>query len=157
MLEGVIVPTVEFPFTMPFTYHCTAVTGGPVTVGVKFCVSPPDRVTLVGVIVTEVGDVPPPLPGAWAIHPTQTSRADTTMHHKKIAGGNFRKGPSDEQKAIENVGGRKREVYSVTLMLSRSMGHVKFKACFDCPLRSDGSRWSHMSVFDNQARTFVSL
>ena len=38
---------------------------------------------------------------------------------------NFRTGPSDGEKAIENVGGRRREVYSVTVMLSRSMRTVK--------------------------------
>jgi len=127
------VPTVEFPFTMPFTYHCTAVTGGPVTVGVKFCVAPPDTVALVGAIVTVVGVVPPPLPGAWAMHPTQESRADTITDHDKTAGRNFRKGPSDEEKGIGNVAGERREVYSVRFMLSRSMGHVKSKACFDQP------------------------
>jgi hypothetical protein len=115
-----MVPTVEFPFTMPFTYHCTAVTGGPVTVGVKFCVAPPDTVALVGAIVTVVGVVPPPLPGAWAMHPTQESRADTTTDHDKIAGRNLRKGPSDEQKAIvkcwgEETGSVLREVHVVTL------------------------------------------
>lgn len=125
VLEGVIVPTVEFPFGKPFTYHSTPVTGGPVTVGVKFCVAPPDTVALVGEIVTLVGELPPPLPGAWAIQPTQDSRADTAMNHDKIAGKNFRKGPSDEKKDIENVGGRRREVYSVMVMLSRSLRPVK--------------------------------
>jgi hypothetical protein len=70
---------------------------------------------------------PPPLPGAWAMHPTQTSSADTAIDHDKIAGRNFRKGPSDEEKGIGNFGGREREVYSVKVMLSRSVRPVNLR------------------------------
>ena len=118
-------PMVEFPFWMPFTYHSTLVSWGPVTTALKVIVLPPATVALVGDMVTVVFWLPPPLPGACAIHPTQASRAHTAMDHNKMAGRNFPKGPSDEEKGIRNVGGRKREVYSVQPMLSRAVPPVK--------------------------------
>lgn len=126
-----MVPTVAFPPWTPFTFQVTFWFGIGVTFAVNCCVAAPDTVALPGDTVTTVGPLPPPpLPGACAMQPTQQSRADKAMDHDKIAGKNFRKGPSDEEKGIENVGGRRREVYSVRLMLSRSLEHVKSKGRF---------------------------
>jgi len=69
-LPAVSVPNAGLPFWTPFTYHVTAVTWGPVTVAVKFCVLPPDTVALVGDTVTVVCWLPP-LPGALAMHPAK--------------------------------------------------------------------------------------
>ena len=69
-VPAVSVPTVEFPFWMPFTFHVTAVSWGPVTVAVNVVVLPPDTVALVGDTVTVVCWLPPPPPllGGFAIH-----------------------------------------------------------------------------------------
>lgn len=97
--------------------------------------------TVLGVLAvltdTEAGDVgvdvtvtkicwPPPLPGAWAMQPAKGKRTAATSKQGTTEDENFRTGPSDGEKAIENVGGRRREVYSVMVMLSRSMRTVKW-------------------------------
>lgn len=125
-----MVPTVAFPPCTPFTFQVTFWFGIGVTVAVNCSVAAPDTEALVGDTVTTVGPLlppPPPLPGWCAIHPTQTSRAKRVTDHDKTAGRNFRTGPSDSEKGIRNVGGRKREVYSVSFMLSRSVRPVNAK------------------------------
>ena len=85
------------------------------------------------------------------------------MGHDKMAGRNFRKGPSDEEKGIGdeekgigNVGGRKREVYSVSFMLSRSVRPVNAKPQVDV-VESVASGCPYPGVSCSQEKTFAVL
>jgi hypothetical protein len=72
------------------------------------------------VTVTRICCCPPPLPGACAMHPAKGSRTDATIRQETAESKSFRTRPSEEQEFIENAG-RRREVYSVFLVLSRSI------------------------------------
>jgi hypothetical protein len=62
------------------------------------------------VTVTKSGVVPPPpLPGAWAMHPAKGNTIDATTRLNKIAGKDFCKGPSDGQKPIRMFWGGERK------------------------------------------------
>lgn len=114
----------------------TAVLLVPTTVAV-YCTVLVAVVVLTGTEAGEAGDEvtvtlicccwpPPLLLGLLAIQPAKGNKTEATNRQDTIGDKSFRTGPSDGEKAIESVGGRRREVYSVTVMLSRSLQTVKW-------------------------------
>lgn len=115
-------PTIEFPFWVPFTYQITPVSGAPVTATVKVVVLPPDTETAVGDTVTVVVWFPPPLPlllGLLAMHPAKGNTTAAITRQDMAENKDLRTGPSGRLQIIETIVGRRREVYSATAMLSR--------------------------------------
>jgi hypothetical protein len=64
---------------------------------------------------------PPPLPGACAMQPAKGRITDTAMKHDTVENTDLRNEPSEIINNIENVEGRRMEVYPVSLILSRLM------------------------------------